>query len=130
MINLINILNSIFSKLEDSIAYLDSSEGLIYRQKNRSIRITDVYIKILFNNFIKRSTIEKNKEILNKLMTLQLDNLIAIEILDNGFLFRVYNKLGNLIYMQKILLYDKCNRLLKYILRKKYPELVLDPKNK
>lgn len=125
MINQIDLLYNIFNRLNDSIAYLKVGESVIYMQKNNSLRLVEIYFDIKSSNFLKRSTIEQNKEVLGKLKNYQVDHLVTAEVLENGYKFKVFNSKGSLIYAQNVLFYDKSSALLKYFLKKRYPDLVL-----
>jgi hypothetical protein len=121
-------LGKLFNQLDDNIAYLCLTKaGWIYRQKDKVIMLPEIYYDLTESNFIKYSTISKNKEILSKLSEYREQNqLISFIKTETGFKVEVYNKFGDLIYRQFINFYDKVGFLLRWRLRSKYPELILN----
>jgi hypothetical protein len=125
----VSTLDNIFSKLIDDIGYIyiDSDRKLRYVQKNGKLRIRNIYFDLKQGGFIKYSTVRNNKKVIMKLTEYQAQgNLLCFVPTEEGYLVRVINKYGELIYKQYIKFFDKLNRLQMWFMKKRYPELALD----
>jgi len=129
MLDYLDILDKTFSRLIDNIGYIytDREGRLKIVQKDKPpLRLRSMYFDFKRGEFIHYKTILANKNIISKLREYADSNLVCFAKISNGFEVKVYNKYGELIYKNYIKLFDETNRLTRWYLSKRYPDLVLD----
>jgi hypothetical protein len=125
----VDTLGSVFNGLLDDIGYIykSSDQKLYIVQKQGKKRIRNIYFDLKQGGFIKYTTIKNNKKVILKLSEYEAQgNLLCFIPIEEGYLVRIFNKYGELIYKQYIKFFDKISRLKLWYYKKMYPELALD----